>query len=229
MTMEMKTGTVLVKFYFSDADVARGFADRIGLTADMMRVRPIKGENDAAPIERVRRTVDVERGLEAKHEHFMAQDGLLPVREGRADSGHAVFGKPGLANVVSWLVLDDLLAVGFKAVAVKKIQKPKWRGGMIVPNKFTHIVEIELTTDPGEDEVPEVRAILDLMRAYLAEDGGRVIAVGHVWTNSNKVDTVNLTGGFQPQRPRRTNVLRFSSERGFYAEPVETANKGSVA
>ncbi|MDO8617872.1 MAG: hypothetical protein Q7N87_03255 [Candidatus Uhrbacteria bacterium] len=229
MTIETKTGTVLWKVYFNDAELARKFAERIGLTSDVMCKRPAGGDSEAAPIERVRRTVEELRHLEEKHGTFMEREGLPPVREGRTDSGHPVFGKPGLANVVSHLAIDDLLDAGFKAVAVKKIQKNKWRDDMIVPNKFQHIVEIELTTDPGEDEVPEVRAILDRMHAYLVEDGGRVIAVGHVWTNSNKVDTVNLTGGFQPQRPRRTNVLRFSPERGFYAEPVETANKGSVA
>ena len=127
--------------------------------------------------------------VEESRFHAMRKHRKKPVREGRADTGHAVFGKDGLKSVSINHFVEDLLAQGYKVANLYAEQKFGMKNGKATHPKvvativFSKSPDTEDWTEDNPDPTDEIREIL---KTYAAEKC-------HVWRNHYN-DTINVTG-----------------------------------
>ena len=225
---------VLIKFVTPSAELARAWAEALGIPASGAEKDFIHKSRD--------------EHIEKRHEGQMVEAEMSAVRTGRADSGIAAF-EGGSPNATIDKLVRDLLSSGFlpvegwrqqrpqrfrnykeveeyrdevdKLVAEERLskeagtkRKSEAQVGAIKPNVFQHTVIVKLSRRHGES--PD-RELGDKLQAFVND---RVWGMIHVWIrNPTQVGTINVCGGVQVQY-KAYRVLRFSEERKYSCKLV---------
>lgn len=218
-TLKVLPSSVLVRVHSSRPEEAQALAKKL-------RLRPKKEFKADTISPEASELTDEARKLERVKKHL----GLAP-RENRGDTGEQVFGSNGVPNSEVGQLIRDLLAQGYRFTNVHYQDQPLWskRKGK---DTGRHAREFDLKTGKDVTIMKTVTTFTFSLdqdeesqdKQFLAEvlthfDGAAYRRCDIWWKNGNRPDTVNLSGGIDPNVGKYKR-FRFNAKGEYSIEDV---------